>query len=564
MTSSTDRTTPRAFNAAPEQEHRGESRRSRLSSFTSIGITIMSSISNGLCSLVFAFLFLGLPIVGVAKECPGNPSAIGTSRVISVDPAKLPEVGTEQFEATLPLNDHEVVLSFDDGPSRAHTGKILDELAAQCVKANFFIVGEMANNFPEAVRRESREGHTVGFHTQTHPHLPQLPLSNAQRDVEQGIASVIAALGDARAAAPFIRAPYFEMTAALQKYFAERHLMTWGDDFDSDDWMDISPKEVVDRALKHIEEKGRGVLLMHDIQERTTVALPMLLDELKQRGYRIVHVIPAPTEPLSPAPVVAQHSDLASRNPAAERAASPSARGASGNCANDPNVLGTSRVISVDPQKLTGVGTVQFPETLPLNDRELVLTFDDGPLPPFTNQILDTLASQCIKATFFVVGEMAKDSPDVVRREYDEGHTIGTLTESHSDLSELPLAEARKEIETGIASAKAALGPLRSLAPFFRHPYLHTNSAIEDYLRSQHIMTWSIDFEANDWMDISPDEVVEHALNEIERNRKGILELYDIQERTAIALPKLLSELKRRGYRIVHVTAGPTITTRLQ
>ena len=219
-------------------------------------------------------------------------------------------------------------------------------------------------------------------------------------------------------------------------------------------------------------------------------------------------------------------------------------------------------MISVDPEKLTGVGTVQFPETLPLNDYELVLTFDDGPLPPFTNQILDTLASQCIKATFFVVGEMAKDSPDVVRREYDEGHTIGTLTESHSDLSELPMAEARKEIETGIASAKAALGPSRSLAPFFRDPYLRTNRAIEDYLRSQHIMTWSIDVQADDWMDITPDEVVEHALNEIERNRKGILELYDIQERTARALPKLLGELKRRGYRIVHVVAaGPATAT---
>ena len=520
----------------------------------------MSSIANGLYSLVFAFPLLGLPVVGVAKECPGNPSAIGTSRVISVDPAKLREVGTEQFASTLPLNDHEIVLSFDDGPLAPHTNKILDELAAQCVKANFFVVGEMANDFPEAVRRESREGHTVGFHTQTHPHLARLPLANAQRDVEQGIASVIAALGDARAAAPFIRPPYFEMTAALSKYFVDRHLMTWGDDFDSDDWMDISPQEVVDRALKRIGEKGKGVLLMHDIQQRTTVALPMLLDGLKQRGYKIVHVIPVPTEPISPAPVVAQHADPAPKNPAEDREASPPARGASDDCANDRNALGTSRVISVDPEKLTGVGTVQFPETLPLNDYELVLTFDDGPLPPFTNQILDTLASQCIKATFFVVGEMAKDSPDVVRREYDEGHTIGTLTESHSDLSELPMAEARKEIETGIASAKAALGSSRSLAPFFRDPYLRTNRAIEDYLRSQHIMTWSIDVEADDWMDITPDEVVEHALNEIERNRKGILELYDIQERTARALPKLLGELKRRGYRIVHVVAAAPAT----
>jgi peptidoglycan-N-acetylglucosamine deacetylase len=101
-------------------------------------------------------------VIGIASECPGNPNALGTSRIMVVDPAEHPRVGSLQYQETLPLNDHEVVLTFDDGPLPPYTTHILDTLASNCVKATFFIVGRMANSSPDLVRRAFREGHTIG------------------------------------------------------------------------------------------------------------------------------------------------------------------------------------------------------------------------------------------------------------------------------------------------------------------------------------------------------------------------------------------------------------------
>jgi peptidoglycan/xylan/chitin deacetylase (PgdA/CDA1 family) len=498
--------------------------------------------------------------MALSQDCTGNSQAIGTKRTIVVAPTRQPRIGTEQYGSTLPLNDHEIVLSFDDGPLPEQTGRILDILAKECARAIFFVVGEMARGAPEFVRRVAREGHMIGTHTRTHPHLGKLPFADATAEIEGGIGSAISALGGPDHLTPFFRAPYFETTPQIERYVQERGLMLWGVDFDSDDWMEISPDEVVARALRGIEKKGRGILLLHDIQERTVVALPRLLSELKKRGYHIVQ--PVPPENRTTTEVVRADSLHANVKAPVTGLEQPRLS-AQKRCAV-PEAFGTSRVLIVDPAKSPRVGTVQFAQTLPLDDHELVLTFDDGPLPPFTERVLDTLASQCIRATFFVVGEMANNYPDLVRRLMDDGHTVGTLTQSHAELSKLSFDSAKKEIDSGIASVKSALGPSRSPAPFFRDPYLQTSQPLQAYLESQHIVLWSIDFQADDWQDISPDEVISRAVAEIEQKRKGILELYDIQERTAVALPKLLGELKQRGYRIVHVVPPEPVAAGVQ
>src|ERR1700722_13343492 len=100
-------------------------------------------------------------------------------------------------------------------------------------------------------------------------------------------------------------------------------------------------------------------------------------------------------------------------------------------CPGNPNALGTSRVLAVESGEYGGFGVMQYPETVPLRDKEVVLTFDDGPLPPYSEQVLDILAAQCVKATYFLVGAMAHAYPATVRRIYEEGHTIGTHTEDH-------------------------------------------------------------------------------------------------------------------------------------
>jgi len=130
----------------------------------------------------FILFLLSGTVISIASECPRNPNALGTSRVIVVDPVEHPRVGTLQYQETLPLNDHEVVLTFDDGPLAPYTTRILDTLASNCAKAAFFIVGRMANSSPDLVRRAYREGHTIGTHTENHPlNIASLRIEHTER-----------------------------------------------------------------------------------------------------------------------------------------------------------------------------------------------------------------------------------------------------------------------------------------------------------------------------------------------------------------------------------------------
>jgi peptidoglycan/xylan/chitin deacetylase (PgdA/CDA1 family) len=215
----------------------------------------------------------------------------------------------------------------------------------------------------------------------------------------------------------------------------------------------------------------------------------------------------------------------------------------------------------VDPKEHPRIGGMQYAETLPLADHEVVLTFDDGPLPRYSNQILEILASQCVKATFFTIGRMARSSPEGVRKLRDAGHTIGTHTQNHPlSMNRMGIERARQEIDEGIASVKAALGDDadNSLAPFFRIPGLLRADNVEHYLAEQGIQVWSADFLADDWHHISSSRVYDLAMKRLEARGKGILLLHDIHPRTVAALPRILDGLKARGYHIVHVVPAST------
>jgi peptidoglycan-N-acetylglucosamine deacetylase len=226
-----------------------------------------------------------------AADCNGKAGALGTARVMALDPAVLPRVGTVQYPQTVPLRDHEVVLSFDDGPAPSSTPAALDALASQCVKANFFLMGEHARTSPDLVRREYAEGHTIGTHTETHPDLAKLPLAEAENEIESAIADVNAALGPTNRAAPFFRAPYLSMTPAIERYLTRSGLMLWSIDVDPEDWRPLTPDEVVTRTMATLEKKGSAIILMHDVQAHTAAALPKFLRELKSHGYSVVHVV---------------------------------------------------------------------------------------------------------------------------------------------------------------------------------------------------------------------------------------------------------------------------------
>ena len=235
----------------------------------------------------------------LADACPGHPDALGTSRVLTISPAEFSRIGTIQYKQTLPLNDHEVVLTFDDGPIPPYSNSILDTLDSQCVKATYFMVGEMAHAYPAIARRIYNAGHTIGTHTQHHPFAFQrLSIQRVEREVDGGIASVDAALGDPKAVAPFFRIPGLGRTNAIEQFLESKALVTWSADIDTNDWWrGTSPSQLIKRAMRRLNEKGRGILLMHDIHPATAMALPALLQELKSQGYHVVQVVPAGERP---------------------------------------------------------------------------------------------------------------------------------------------------------------------------------------------------------------------------------------------------------------------------
>ena len=98
-----------------------------------------------------------------------------------------------------------------------------------------------------------------------------------------------------------MRIPGLRRNDGIEQFAASKGLQVWSADFPADDWRDVSAARVYDLAIRRLEAKGKGILLLHDIQPRTVTALPRILRELKARGYRIVHVVPAtPERPATP------------------------------------------------------------------------------------------------------------------------------------------------------------------------------------------------------------------------------------------------------------------------
>jgi peptidoglycan/xylan/chitin deacetylase (PgdA/CDA1 family) len=273
----------------------------------------------------------------------------------------------------------------------------------------------------------------------------------------------------------------------------------------------------------------------------------------------------APSGPPNTATDVAAKSEVAAKTEVSAPAAAPApaetqvaaqpATTPTPSCPGNPNAIGTSRVIPVGYGDYIRLGRMQYPQSLPLNDKEVVLTFDDGPLPPYSNQILDILASECVKVTYFMVGTMARAYPATVRAIYEQGHTIGTHSDHHpSRMSFLPIDRIRQEIDVGISDVGAALGGTRYLAPFFRIPGLDRSAAIENELSDRSLILFSSDTVADDWHHgITPSQITALALKRLEARGKGILLLHDIHPKTVAALPGLLKALKDNGFRIVHV-----------
>jgi peptidoglycan/xylan/chitin deacetylase (PgdA/CDA1 family) len=230
-----------------------------------------------------------------AAECP-RPGTLGTARVLRVDAAATPRVGLKHFLQTLPLGDHEVVLTFDDGPWPATTPKVLAALAQECVRATFFLIGKPASEHPELVRRIAAEGHTIGHHTWTHRSLLRIPPDQTTEEIDRGIAAVEMVLhGTATTvpSTPFFRFPGFESTPATLDLLQSRGIVVFGADLWASDWNEMTPAQELKLITDRLKSAGRGIILFHDPKARTAAMLPAFLRYLRDNHYRVVHVVPA-------------------------------------------------------------------------------------------------------------------------------------------------------------------------------------------------------------------------------------------------------------------------------
>jgi len=220
-------------------------------------------------------------------------------------------------------------------------------------------------------------------------------------------------------------------------------------------------------------------------------------------------------------------------------------------CATRDDVLGLSRIVEIDASGGPIFGRGAHDGYDFLKKGEIVLTFDDGPSRSHTRAVLKALADHCTKATFFMVGRMAVSDPAMVREVARAGHTIGSHTWSHAKLSSLATDKAEEEMELGLSAVAAAAET--PVAPFFRFPYLRPSPAAADYLKGRNIASFTIDVDSRDFRTRDPEEVQKNVLTQLAARHKGILLFHDIQPSTAQALPALLSELKKRGFKVVHM-----------
>lgn len=220
------------------------------------------------------------------------------------------------------------------------------------------------------------------------------------------------------------------------------------------------------------------------------------------------------------------------------------------------NDLGVARIVDIDATTgpLYGSITKYHRQTELLQPKEVVLTFDDGPLPWITKAVLDTLDRFCTKATFFSVGRMAIAYPEVVRSVLAKGHTLGTHTWSHPlNLRTQKVESSVGEIEKGFAAVSAAAG--QPIAPFFRFPGLSDSAGMLTHLQSRNVATFTVDVVSNDSFITSVDQLTSETIAKVEARKGGIILFHDIKAVTARALPGILSQLKARGYRVVHMTS---------
>jgi len=227
-------------------------------------------------------------------------------------------------------------------------------------------------------------------------------------------------------------------------------------------------------------------------------------------------------------------------------------------CAN-PNAIGIARTLEVDTTGGPGFGFEHFKTHDFLRPGEVVLTFDDGPWPKHTPAVLAALAAHCTKAIFFPIGKHAMWAPEILKQVAAAGHTIGSHTWSHADLSKKSEQDGKDEIEKGFSAVRWALGA--PPAPFFRFPALKHPPELVTYLGERNVAIFSTDMDSFDFKIHKPDQVIQSVLLKLKKYGKGIVLMHDFQRATSEAAMELLNQLKANGYKIVFMKPKAPVQT---
>jgi peptidoglycan/xylan/chitin deacetylase (PgdA/CDA1 family) len=207
---------------------------------------------------------------------------------LEVDPTGGPLFGSSDAKLNDFLRPGEIVLTFDDGPWKDRTPKVLAALARHCTKAIFFAIGKHTIWYPEVLQQVAAAGHTIGWHTWSHKNMAKLTFEEGKTEIELGLAAVRDVIGDA--VVPFFRFPQLRRPEEIEAYLKQRNVAIWAADIDSMDYRLRNSKKVIKTVMKQLEERGKGIILMHDFQEATADGIDTLLDELQTHGYKVVEV----------------------------------------------------------------------------------------------------------------------------------------------------------------------------------------------------------------------------------------------------------------------------------
>lgn len=225
-----------------------------------------------------AAVFFSFSTALLAQQTPA-PTA---KRAITLPPTPEPKTTISSVHVDGPY----IALTFDDGPDKKLTPRLLDLLAQHHIHATFFVVGENAAQYPEILQRAAREGHEIGNHSWSHPNFGKM----SEESVRSQVKRTEDAIANATGTRPTLLRPPYGSVTSRQKHWLRDDLgyeiILW--DVDPLDWKNPGPSVVKNRILK--ETRAGSIVLSHDIHAQTIEAMPQTLRELEEKGFKFVTV----------------------------------------------------------------------------------------------------------------------------------------------------------------------------------------------------------------------------------------------------------------------------------